>query len=64
MSPSNLRAFEQIVAMWLDQERDGVRGCQGSGRKTHRQGNGESGEVVEVGNGFSRKKHKLGFGGV
>ena len=25
MSPSNLRAFEQIVAMWLDQERDGVR---------------------------------------
>ena len=29
-----------------------------------RVGNGESGEVVEVGNRFSRKEHKLGFGGV
>ena len=31
MSPSNLRAFEQIVAMWLDQERDGVKAGGGFG---------------------------------
>ena len=51
--------------------RPGERGSEkdtkvAEGRHTvkERVENGERGEVVEVGNRFSRKEHKLGFGGV